>query len=149
METLLQSVPFLAAYIPALLFLAILCILPPIQNILCAILAYSSNEQTPGMPVRLDHNALSFRVVRTYQNSVENLAGFGFALLAAIMLGAAPFWVNLLAGIHLAFRLVFWAVYYSGSGKVAGGPRTLSYIGGMASNLALAGMAVYAGIMLV
>lgn len=124
-------------YSPALLALTLLCAAVLIQNFLTGPLAFLKEEQAPGMPLRGGHTQLSFRVLRTYSNSVESLPTFGFALLLAILVGVAPAPVNWLAGIHVAFRLAFWAVYYSGIGKVAGGPRTLCFVGGSLTNLAL------------
>lgn len=135
----------LAAYYPALLALAALSLAVLIQALLTAPLAFSSNEQVPGAPLAGDHSLRSFRVLRTHANSVESLPPFGFALLAAVALSVAPSLVNWLAILHLVFRLGFWVVYYIGVGKVAGGPRTLCFIGGMLSNLVLAGACLYAG----
>lgn len=132
----------------AFIFLALLCLVTLIQNFLLAPIAFASNEQEPGMPVRLDHNALSFRAIRTYQNSIETLPVFGFALIVAIIAGVSPWWVNLIAGVYLGFRLLFWAIYYSGIGKVTGGPRTIAFVGGLIANVALAIMAVYSTIQL-
>jgi len=87
---------------------------------------------------------LSFRVLRTYLNSVENLSAFGLSLLLGILIGLDVAAVNWLAGIHAVFRFVFWAVYYSGVGKVAGGARTMSYVGDLIANLILIGYVLYA-----
>lgn len=130
-------------YSPALFALALLCAAVLIQNFLTGPLAFLKEEQAPGMPLRGDHGRLSFRVLRTYSNSVESLPAFGFVVLVAIAVGAAPTPINWLAGVHVAFRLAFWAVYYAGVGKVAGGPRTLCYVGGSLSNLALAGVTLW------
>jgi len=143
MNSILDVIPQLAAYQPALLMLAILCLVVLIQTFLSAPLAFVKEEQVPGMPLRGDHNLLSFRVVRTHANSVESLGPFGFSLIVAVLAGVKPSLVNWLVGIHAAFRLAFWAVYYSGVGKVAGGVRTLTFVGGMVSNIVLTGAAIY------
>lgn len=133
----------LSAFAPAFLALAVLCLAVLIQTMLTAPLAFLNEEQAPGMPLRGDHTLLSFRVIRTHANSVENLPVFGFSLLLAILVGVSPTAVNWLAGIHVASRLAFWAVYYSGVGKVAGGPRTIAFLGGSAANFILVGAAIY------
>jgi len=115
-----------------------------IQNFLTAPLAFIQEEQQPGMPLRFDHGKLSFRVLRTYCNTVESMPAFGFALLLAIVAGVSASWVNGLALLYLASRLAFWAVYYSGIGKVAGGPRTLAFVVGLAANAVLVIMALWA-----
>ncbi len=143
-STIIESVPHLAAYQPALLALAILCLVVLVQNFLTAPLAYIKEQQAPGMLLGGDHSMLSFRVIRTYQNSVESLPAFGFTLVIAILIGVNALLLNWLAAIHVAFRLAFWAVYYSGVGKVAGGPRTLCFVGGLTANIVIAVACVYA-----
>jgi uncharacterized MAPEG superfamily protein len=144
MNSLFDALPYLEAYRFSLLVLPALALTILIQNFLLAPLAFISGEQTPGMPLRHDHSKLGFRAMRTYANSAEMFPAFGWALLAAIIAGAAPLLVNWLAGIYFAFRMVFWVVYYSGIGKVAGGARTLSHVGGLLANMVLAGAAIHA-----
>lgn len=144
METLLDLYPALAAYKIALVCLAVASLMALMQSFLSAPLAFINEEQIPGAPLKHDHSKLSFRALRTYGNTVENLPAFGFALLMAVVAGAAASAVNLLAVAYIIFRLAFWAVYYSGVGKIAGGPRTLMYVGGLLSNIALAVLAIYA-----
>jgi uncharacterized MAPEG superfamily protein len=66
------------------------------------------------------------------------------ALAAAVAGGVSPDPVIWLALIYLGFRLIYWAVYYSGIGKVAGDPRTLAHVGGLLTNIVLAGAAISA-----
>jgi uncharacterized MAPEG superfamily protein len=143
MTSLFEAVPHFVAYQFSFLVLAILALIALIQSFMNAPLAFGSGQQTPGMPLQHDHNDLSFRALRTYANTVENLPAIGFALLMAIVAGASPWIINLLAGIHLGFRLLFWAVYYSGVGKVTGGPRTMAYVGGAFANIAISGTAIF------
>jgi uncharacterized MAPEG superfamily protein len=133
-------------YLPALLALAVVCLAVQLQSMLTAPLAFLRKQQAPGMPLQGDHSLLSFRVLRTHLNSVESLAPFGFSLLLAMLLAASANWVNGLAIAHAAFRLLYWAVYYSGIGKVAGGIRTLCFVGGLSCNLVLLLMALYAAV---
>ena len=134
----------LALYQPALLAFALLCAAVVMQAFLTAPLAFAKQEQAPGMPLEGDHRMLSFRVLRTHANSAESLPPFGFALLLAILAGVGAAAVNGLAAVHVASRLAFWFLYYSGIGRVAGGPRTLAFVGGALSNLAIAGLAIVA-----
>ena len=99
--------------------------------------------ELPGIPLKGDHTKLSFRVLRTYANSTENFSVFVATLLLAIIAGVSPWIVNWLAGLHVAFRLVFWAVYYSGVGKVGGGVRTIVYVLGWLTNMVLAVIMIY------
>ena len=131
MNSLFDAIPYLSNYQPSFIVLAVLSLTTLIQNFVSAPFAFVNEEQVPGMPLRFDHSKFSFRVLRTYSNSSENFPAFGWALLVAIVAGASPILVNWLAGIYLLFRMIFWAVYYSGIGKVAGGPRTLAFVGGL------------------
>lgn len=142
--TVFEALPALIPYQPAFLVMALLSMVAILLSFLGAPLAFLSGEQVPGMPLRQDHAALSFRALRAYSNTVENLPAFALALLAAIIAGVSPFWVNTLVWLFLGFRLAYWAVYYAGLGNPAGGPRTLCYVGGLTSNAVLAGLAIYA-----
>lgn len=144
MDSLFDVIPYLAAYQTSFLILAVLSLATLIQNFLSAPLSFVHKEQVPGLPLKFDHSKLSFRVLRTYANSVENFPAFGWALLVAIIAGASPIIVNWIAAIYFAFRMLFWAVYYAGFGKVAGGPRTIVFVGGLVSNIVLAGVAIWA-----
>ncbi|MDG2004841.1 MAG: MAPEG family protein [Novosphingobium sp.] len=144
MDNLFEALPSLASYHPALLALALLSLAVLIQGVLTAPLAFARGDEEPGMPLKGDHAKFSFRVIRTYANSVENFPAFIATLFLAIIVGVDPTWVNWLAGLHVGFRLLFWVVYFAGIGKVAGGPRTMSYVGGWLTNTVLAGMTVYA-----
>lgn len=143
MSSLFEAVPYLSAYQPSFLVLAALALITLVQNFATAPLAFITQEQVPGMPVQFDHSKLSFRAIRTHANSVESFPAFGWALLVAIVAGVSPNLVNWLAWIYLAFRLAFWAVYYAGIGKAAGGPRTLAFVGGLLINMGLAGLAIW------
>lgn len=143
MNSVPEIVTMQVTYQPALLALALLCIAVLVQSLLSAPLAFVSEEQVPGMPLKGGHDLLSFRVLRTYSNSVESLPAFGIALFLAIFLGATPSIVNWAAVIHVIFRVAFWLAYYSGTGRIAGGPRTIFYVGGLVSNFVLAGLCVY------
>ena len=133
----------IAPYRLSLLAMTVLCLAVIIQSFLLAPLAFLSGEQQPGKPLSGDHSQFSFRVVRTHYNSVENLPIIGIALFLAILLGVNPTFVNYALLIHVGFRLLFWFVYYKGIGKVAGGIRTFSFVGGIAANLALVGAILF------
>jgi len=126
-------------YLPAIIALSILCFSVLLQSLLTAPLAFLKEEQIPGMPLNGDHKLLSFRVQRTYSKSVETLPAFSVSLIIAILIGVSSIIVNWAGVIHVLFRLAFWGVYYSGKGKVAGGSRTLCFVGGLLSNLILSG----------
>lgn len=143
MTTLYETLPQLEAYHATLTAIAVLLLAVLIQSVLQAPLAFAKGEQAPGAPLKGDHSIFSFRVVRTFLNSIENLPIFLGTAALAIIAGVPPLWVNWLVCLHVGFRLVFWAVYYSGVGKVAGGPRTITFVGAWLVNLILAGMTLY------
>ena len=143
MDTIFDAVPYLTAYRHSFLVLAGLALMTLIQNFATAPLAFVNDEQVPGMPVRFDQSKLSFRALRTYQNSAETFPAFGWALLMAILAGASPVLVNWLAIGYFLARVVFWMIYYSGIGKAAGGPRTMAFVAGLLCNIALAGVAIW------
>ncbi|MBO6891850.1 MAG: MAPEG family protein [Roseibium sp.] len=138
MENLIDTLPQLSAYRPALIIVASLSLIALVQNFLTAPLAFASQEQTPGMPLQFDHSKLSFRAVRTYQNSAESFPAFLAAVLVAIVAGVSPLVLNVAAGVYLLARLLFWAFYYSGFGRVAGGPRTMAFVLCLLANILIA-----------
>lgn len=141
MDSLFDAVPYLDGYRFSFVVLLALSVITLVQNFLTAPLAFLKDEQIPGMPLRFDHSKLSFRVMRTYQNSAESLPAFMAALAVAVVAGGAAGVVNLAAGVYLAARIGFWAVYYSGTGKIAGGPRTMMFVVCLLANLTIAGAA--------
>lgn len=144
MEKTMELLPQLVAYKPALLALAFLCLSVLVQSFLTAPFAFASEKEAPGMPLKGDHTQFSFRVIRTYMNSVENLPAFGIMVLLAVMLQLDATMVNWLVAVHVAFRMVFWLVYYGGVGKMAGGPRTVAYVGSLLSSIGLTGYLIAA-----
>ncbi len=130
--------PQIAAYYPSLLALEVLCLAVLAQSLLAGAIGLGKGYEVPGMPLKGSHADFSFRTLRTYGNSVETFAVFFATVLLAIVVGASAPVVNWLTGIHVALRLVYWAVYYSGIGKVAAGPRTIVYVLAYLANAALA-----------
>ncbi len=144
MQTILETMPQLAAYHPALMALAILCLAVLVQSFLAGILGLAGGEEISGLPLKGDHSKFSFRTIRTYGNSTENLPAFATTVFLAIIAGVGVALVNWLAIIHVVIRLAYWAVYYSGIGNVAGGMRTIMYVLGLFANIALAVLTVWA-----
>ena len=143
-DSALHSLPQVEAYHPALLALALLCLVVLIQSFLAGVLGLGKSDEVPGVPLKGNHSDLSFRILRTYANSTENLAVMIATTFLAIIAGVSAFLVNWLAGLHLAFRLAYWAVYYSGIGSVESGARTVTYVLAFLMNAVLALLTVYA-----
>lgn len=63
-----------------------------------------------GLPTR-DYADGGYRRVRAHLNSVEAAGPFIAALMAAMLTGGAPFWVNLFASLFLLARIATAAVH--------------------------------------
>lgn len=144
MQSLIDTMPQLAAYGAAFAALIILALAVLTQGFLAGVLGLARGEEIAGMPLRGDHGKLSFRVLRTYGNSTENFSVMIATTLLAIVAGVAPSLVNWLVGLHVAIRLLYWAVYYSGVGKVTAGARTFTYVAAFLMNVILALLTAYA-----
>lgn len=144
MESIIENLPMLTPYQPAIVWLLVLCISILIQSFLAGVLGFANGKEVPGLPLKGTHADKSFRVLRTYANSTENFSVLVATMIIAILAGASPVVVNWLVGLHVVLRTVYWAVYYSGVGKAAGGPRTITYVAAFVINVILAGVAAYA-----
>jgi uncharacterized MAPEG superfamily protein len=69
-------------------------------------------RQVPGMPVAGGHDSLLFRATRAHANTNENFPIFLVLTLAAMFLGASPWWTNGWAAVFVASRLVHMLAYY-------------------------------------
>lgn len=98
----------------------------------------------PGREPDCDYDDRTFRISRTFHNSLENLSVFVLTAILAMIAGADPTIVNGLIVAHVVLRLLFWFFYYTQFGKFGGGPRTFTYLGGWFANFALAIVAIYA-----
>ena len=144
MTPLIEIWPALAGYQPALLALAVLAVVVPVQGFLAGALGLARSDEVPGRPLKGGHPDQSFRILRTYANSTENLPAFMAAVVLAIIAGAGAMLVNVLAVIHLVARLAYWLIYYGGIGKAGGGVRTIVYVIGLLANIGLSVLAAFA-----
>jgi len=114
-----------------------------IQSFIAGVKGLAGGEEVAGMPLRGDHTKLSFRVIRTYANSTENFSVMVATTFIAVLAGVSAVMVNWLVGLHVLLRIAYWAVYYSGIGKVVAGPRTITYVAAYLMNLVLAVLTIY------
>lgn len=138
------SINFLGDYQHAILALTILTLIVLIQSFLGAYFGFVKGKDTPGAPPQGGHESIGFRALRCYQNGVENLPAFAVALLVAIIAGADASLVNMLAIGHVVLRIAYAGIYYTGFGKPAGGPRSLTYVLGWLVNVVLVIVALLA-----
>lgn len=120
-----------AAYSHALaalvIFTLIILVLSPFSA-----LAKQKAGLAPGATPREDYADKAYRLNRAYLNGCETLPAFLTVTLAAILAGAAPFWVNLLASLVLVSRMVMIVIHLRGAGKPHGGLRSVFYVIGWA-----------------
>ena len=96
--------PQFSDYTSALIALTLLCCIVCIQSVIAGAIGLGKSNEEPGLPLKGSHKDFSFRTLRTYANSVENLPTFGLIVLLAIFVGVEPKWVNWLAIIHVFFE---------------------------------------------
>ena len=127
-----------ADYGHALLALVIMAVLAQVLNAMTGI-KKGKNKMIPGEGYTPDLSNPGYLLDRAYMNGVENLGIVAVVVFAAILAGAAPLWVNILASVILIARLAFTGIYMRGMGGGYGGLRT-----GMAvlSSIGVMGLAI-------
>ena len=133
------------AYSHAIVALALFAVIGQVLSALAAV-SRSGAGFGPGELPPADYGNRVFRVCRAYHNTVDNAGTFAAAVAAAILAGAAPFWVNLFASVALVARIAFVVVYIRGIGAPDLGPRSFIYVTNSAMTILLALMAVVAGV---
>ncbi len=108
--------PF-AVYSHAIVAIALWALLVQVLNLMTAT-AKGKLGMAPGATPAADYADRTYRINRAYLNAVETLAVFGAVTVAAILAGASPFWVNLLASVAFVARLLMVVVHVQGVGKV-------------------------------
>ena len=98
----------------------------------------------PGCQPEADYTSSVYRWHRAYQNTAETIGFFAAVVLAAILAGANPFWVNLFASIFFVSRLAHAFLHIQGIGKPNAGARSFAYVAGWLMCLLLALMAIFA-----
>lgn len=96
----------------------------------------------PGATPEQDYADKAYRLNRAYLNGTETLPAFLTVTVAAMLAGASPFWVNLLASLVLATRVAMLIVHIRGIGKPHSGPRSVFYVLGWACMVGLAIMSL-------
>lgn len=122
-------------------FVIIVLMMSPLVAIRKSAAGLTAGSNPPG-----DYDNPTYRLNRAYLNATEITGPFVGATGAAMLAGASPFWVNLLAGIFVIGRVVNLAVHVGGLKPMDIGPRTFSYVIGWACCILLALMAVFAAI---
>jgi uncharacterized MAPEG superfamily protein len=97
-----------AAVASALLAMGVLCLIQALVADVAGIRA----GHVPGMPVAGGHDDFLFRATRAQANTNETLGAFIVLALAAVVLGASPWWANILVWIFVAARVGHMLTYY-------------------------------------
>ena len=106
-----------------------------------SVVGRGDDQRTASGAVKRDYDNPVYRRGRALANAVESAAPFSMATIAAILAGASPFWVNLLASVFLIARIAMAAVHI---GTTIQPLRSLLWTVGMVCVIALAVLGVIA-----
>lgn len=109
-------------------------------------LAKAGKGLAPGATPDQNYSDQAYRLNRAYLNGTETLPAFLTVTVAAILLGASPFWVNLLASVALIARIVMLFIHMRGIGKPHSGLRSVFYVIGWTCMVVMGLMALVAAI---
>ena len=87
-----------------------------------------------GQPKR-DYNDAVYRRGRAFQNSIESVGPFVAALMAAILTGGSPLWVNVFASVFLLARIAMAVLHI---GTTNQNMRSATWVVGVVCVIALA-----------
>ena len=73
-----------------------------------------TRRHVPGTPVEADHRNFHFRATRAHANTNESIAAFVLLVVAGLLAGASPGWLNGLAWTYVAARSAHMSFYYLG-----------------------------------
>ena len=132
-----------AAYGHAIMAMAVIAVFQLLMAPLSA-MRKSSAGLAPGAQPPADYADACYRWHRTYANLAESMGPFVAVTVAAILAGAAPFWVNLFAAGFLVARVVLAVVHIKGIGKPDMSIRSFTYVAGWLMCLGLAWLAIKA-----
>ncbi|MFA3917578.1 MAPEG family protein [Ruegeria hyattellae] len=122
METVLAYSHAIASLV---IFTVILLVMSPLTA-----LAKQAKGLAPGATPEQDYGDRAYRLNRAYLNGTETLPAFLTVVVAAILAGASPFWVNLLASLALVSRLLMLFIHIKGLGAPNTSLRSFAYVGG-------------------
>jgi uncharacterized MAPEG superfamily protein len=98
----------------------------------------------PGALPDADYADPLYRLCRAHLNATETLPIFATVAFAAMLAGASPLWVNILASLFLITRVLMMVVHIKGIGAPKRGPRTALYVMGWATLVLMALLAILA-----
>ncbi|MEL7100432.1 MAG: MAPEG family protein [Pseudomonadota bacterium] len=108
-----------------------------------SVVGRGDDQRTASGAVRRDYANPVYRRGRALANAVESAGPFALATTAAILAGASPFWVNVLASAFLVARILMAAIHIGTTNQPM---RSLFWTVGMVCVIALAVLAVIAAV---
>jgi uncharacterized MAPEG superfamily protein len=130
------------AYSHAIASLAIWALVSIVLSMIATRGLTAENRCDCGKPKR-DYSNIVYRRDRAFANAMEITGPFVAVMVAAILAGAAPFWVNVLASVFLVSRIAMAAVHIRTENQPL---RSVTWMFGFFSVIALAIMAIVAAI---
>jgi len=129
-----MPVEMFAAYSHAIAALALWAVLVCVLSMLAAGARGAKKTCACGKPAQ-DYTDPAYRRERAFMNAVEGAGPFVAVTVAAILIGASPFWVNLFASAYLAARIAMAAVHIGTQNQPL---RSVFFLIGLIAVLALA-----------
>ena len=128
------------AYSHAIASLALWPILQIVLSMLSNVGLSAENRTDSGHPKR-EYSDPAYRRSRAFANAIEMSGPFIAATVAAILAGASPFWVNVLASVFIVSRVVTAVVHIGTENQIA---RSATWMIGLICVISMAVMAALA-----
>lgn len=125
---------FLTPYADALLIVSLLMIIVMLQSFVAAFFRNAIEKHEAGATIPADHGSATYRMVRSFENSAENIILFLPVFALAIAASVSPSWVLWVALLFTVGRLGHWAMYALNMPPL----RTVFFAVGFFATLALA-----------
>ena len=102
---------FLTPYSEALLLTSAVLILIMVQSVVATIFRNAVEKYQAGEALPANHASITFRMVRSFENSLENVVIFAPVIAAAIAVSVSPTWIWWVAFLFLIGRIGHWVMY--------------------------------------
>lgn len=133
---------FLEPHAGALALIALTVLLVLLQGFVSAFFRNAVEKHQPGETLPANHASATFRQVRAFENSLENIPLFAVVAGLAMALGVSAGWIWWVALIVLAARALHWLFYTINAPAL----RTAAFAAGSLATLALGVMTVAAAL---
>lgn len=103
------------------------------QSFISSYYKFVVGKHKPGEIIKADHSNIVYRLVRSFENSIENLGILTLSVVLALLVQINPIWFNALIAIYFVARIIHWISYILGNQKI----RSPFFMIGFFSNVAL------------